>query len=137
MAYLYATWTPDLITGYTIIDEQHKQLIAAVNDLAAAHRDGKGRAEVERTMNFLVAYTIKHFDDEQKLQEKYTYPEYPAHKSIHEKFKETVQELVGQFHRNGPTEELIGHVCLTIGRWIVNHIKAEDFKMVAYLRSKA
>jgi len=136
MAYQYATWTPDLITGHNIIDNQHQQLIIAVNNLFEAHRNGKGPKEVDRTMDFLVAYTIKHFNDEQALQEKYGYPEYPAHRQIHEEFKKTARELADALHRNGPTQEFVGHVCLTIGRWVVNHIKAEDFKMVSYLRSK-
>ena len=67
MAY---AWTTDLATGNADIDDQHKRLFAAVNALFDAYRSGKERQEVEKTMEFLTAYTAKHFADEEKLQEK-------------------------------------------------------------------
>ena len=136
MAYTYTKWDPDLATGHDVIDKQHQQLIAAVNALFAAHRERKGREEVERTMDFLVAYTVKHFSDEEKIQEKSEYPLYTAHKQIHEGFKAEAQDLAAALRREGPTDELISNVCVTIGRWIINHIKSEDFRMAAHVRSK-
>ena len=136
MAYTYTKWDPALATGHDIIDNQHQQLIAAVNALFDAHRNGKGRKEVEKTMDFLVAYTVKHFSDEQKLQEKFEYPHYPAHRQIHEGFKEVAQNLAATLRRDGPTDELISNVCVTIGRWIINHIKSEDFIMAAHIRKR-
>jgi hemerythrin len=133
MAY---AWSPDLETGNTAIDNQHKQLIAAVNDLFDAHQHGKGRQEVERTMEFLVGYTIKHFADEGKLQEKYDYPDYLIHKQAHTNFKAVAQELTKKLSKEGPTDELIRNVYVTVGEWLVNHIKGDDFKMATYVRSK-
>ena len=136
MAYTYTKWDPALATGHDIIDNQHKQLITAVNELFEAHRSGKGRKEVERTMDFLVAYTIKHFSDEEKLQIKSEYPHHLAHKQLHDGFKGEAEELAAALRRNGPTEEFISHVCVTIGRWVINHIKSEDFTMAAHVRSR-
>jgi hemerythrin len=134
MTYAYTTWSRDLETGHPLIDDQHQRLIAAVNALFDAHRNGKGRTEVERTMNFLVDYTFKHFSEEEKLQEKHKYPDYPRHKQIHAEFKETAARMADALHLNGPTDEYITHVYTTIGRWVINHIKSEDFKLVAHIR---
>lgn len=137
MAYQYTTWTPDLETGNSIIDAQHQQLIAAVNNLfATRQKSGKGRKEVEQTMDFLVEYTVRHFSDEEALQQKYGYPEYSAHKQLHAEFKKKARELAGELYKFGPLEDLVNNVCVVIGRWVVNHIKAEDFKLVEYIRSK-
>ena len=136
MAYTYTKWDPDLATGHDLIDNQHKQLIAAVNELYEAHRSGRGRKEVERTMDFLVAYTIKHFSDEEKLQASAEYPHYLAHQQIHAGFKEVAQNLAASLRREGSTPELVSHVCVTIGRWVINHIKSEDFVMAAHVRSR-
>jgi len=136
MAYQYTTWTPDLETGHPVIDGQHRQWIAAVNELFDAHKNGRGRKEVERTMAFLIEYTNKHFNDEEGLQQKYGYAEHPAHKQIHADFKKKARELAGELYRSGPTEENINNVCVTIGRWVVNHIKTADLTMAAYIRSK-
>ena len=123
-------------TGNAAIDTQHKQLIAMLNALHGAYQSGKGRQEVERTMEFLVAYTIKHFADEEKLQEKYDYPEYFAHKHLHTEFRELVQELAAKMSRDGPTDDFIREIYITISEWLFNHIKNEDFKMAEYIQSK-
>ena len=136
MAYTYTKWDPDLATGHDTIDNQHQQLIAAVNELFDAHRSGKGRKEVERTMDFLVAYTVKHFSEEQQLQEKAEYPHYPAHRKIHDEFRGVAENLAAKLRRDGPTDEFISDVCVTIGRWVINHIKSEDFIMAAHLKSR-
>ena len=136
MAYHYATWTSDLKTGNTIIDNQHKQLIAAVNALFKAQKDGTGRQEVENTMKLLVEYTKKHFADEEKLQELHGYPDYPAHKQYHADFKNVARKLIDTLHQDGPTGEFISDACSTIGRWVVNHIKTEDCKIAAHIQSK-
>ena len=136
MAYTHTAWDPNLETGHVAVDNQHKQLIASVNDLFDAYRSGKGRQEVERTMDFLVAYTIKHFNDEEKLQEKYGYPHYLVHKQIHAEFRDVAQQLLNGLYQGGPTDEFISHVCATISQWVVNHIKNDDSKMAAYVRSR-
>jgi hemerythrin len=136
MAYCYTTWSPDLETGNTIIDNQHRQWIDAVNALFDAYKSGKGPQEVESTLKFLTDYTIKHFAAEEALQEKYDYPDYPAHKRIHTGFMGVVQGFPPQLSMHGPPGEFLSHVCTTIGRWVVNHIKTEDCKLAAHIKSK-
>ena len=136
MPYTRITWDRALETGCATVDNQHKQWIAAVNALFEAHQRSKGRKEVERTMAFLVAYTLKHFDDEEELQEKYGYPYCLAHKQNHAAFKAVAQDLSAALQRDGPTDEVISHVCATISRWMFHHIKQDDLKMAAYIRSK-
>ena len=130
-------WSPELATGNTLIDNQHKQLITAINALFDSYRHGKGRQEVERTMEFLAGYTIKHLADEEKLQEEYDYPAYLEHRQTHIDFKEMVRTLTAKMSQNGPTDEFISEVYVTICDWLRNHIKGEDFKMAAYIQSKA
>jgi len=129
------TWSADLETGHAAIDNQHRQLIGAANALSDAHRNGKGLQEVERTMEFLVTYTVKHFVDEEKLQQTYNYPEYPAHKRLHDAFQSEIQELAEKLFQDGPTDEFIAKVYVTVGEWLFSHIKGEDFKMIAYIQA--
>lgn len=133
MAY---TFTKDLETGNTIIDSQHKQLIDAINNLLNACAQGKGRAEIEKTTKFLQDYTAKHFGDEEKLQIQYRYPDYQNHRKYHEGFKQVVREISGQLSKEGPTVALVGKVNTSIGGWLLNHIKKEDVKVAAHIRSQ-
>lgn len=128
-------WDSSLETGYEKIDNQHKQLIAALNDIIEAARNGKGRDEIFRTLDFLTGYTIMHFADEEKLQLRYDYPDYLIHKRYHDEFKLTVKELTQRLIAEGPTEEMINLVTTSIGDWLLNHIKGDDFRMAAYVKT--
>jgi hemerythrin len=129
-------WSPELATGYTLIDAQHKQLFAAADALFNACQIGKERQEVEKTMKFLLEYTIKHFTDEEALQKKYDYPDYPAHKQTHVRFAEQVRGLAAKFPREGPIDGFISEVYITVGEWLLSHLRDEDFRMAAYIQDK-
>jgi hemerythrin len=133
MAY---TWTKDLETGNPLIDSQHQQLIQAVNDLLAACSVGQGRDKLNQTLDFLASYTIRHFRDEERLQQQYQYPDYNNHKNLHEHFKVFVQDLVTQIKAAGPTTSLVSKVTFGVGDWLVNHIKKEDTKVATFIRGK-
>ncbi len=134
MAYM---WTKDLETGNAMIDTQHKELIRAINDLLQACSAGKGRAEIEKTTKFLFDYTNKHFGDEERLQMQYGCPDMVNHKRYHEEFKRTVRDLTDHLNKEGPTVALVGKVNNSIAGWLINHIKVQDVKVAAHIRSKS
>jgi hemerythrin len=127
-------WDQSLETGDERIDKQHKQLVAAVNDLLAACRTGAAQEELLRTLDFLTGYTIKHFSDEEKLQQQYNYPDYLNHKRYHDDFKVVATQLVARAVQEGPSQDLAHEVQHCIGDWLVNHIKGDDFKLAAYIK---
>jgi len=130
-------WNAELETGHAIIDNQHRQLLEKLNALSEACEKGKGRHEVENTMEFLLAYTVKHFADEEELQKKYNYPEYFAHKRLHDTFKSTVQELAQKISQEAPTDEFVIKVYIIAGEWLFNHIMNEDLRMATYVLAVA
>jgi hemerythrin len=129
-------WDSSLETGYEKVDNQHKQLVAALNNLIEASSGGKGEAEIFKTLDFLTGYTIMHFADEEKLQVKYDYPDYLVHKRYHDDFKVTVGELTGRLRQEGPSPEMVQVVTTSIGDWLLNHIKGDDFRMAAYVKAQ-
>jgi hemerythrin len=129
-------WDASLETGHAKIDNQHKQLVSALNSIIEASQQGKGEEEIFKTLDFLTGYTVMHFATEEKLQVQYNYPDYLVHKRYHDEFKVTVGELTKRLQKEGPTEEMIGLVTTTVGNWLLNHIKGDDFRMAAYVKSK-
>jgi hemerythrin len=132
----YYEWTQDVEIGYEAIDSQHKELFQAINNLLTACADGKGRDEVGKTVDFLADYTAKHFSDEEKLQDQYHYPDVVNHKKLHKNFKAFVGDLAVKFKKDGPTLILVNQVNTHIGDWLVNHIKKEDKKIAAHIRTQ-
>ena len=69
--------TKDLETGNALIDSEHRQLFAAINNLMDACAQGKGRDQIMSTARFLTDYVGKHFGDEEQLQMRSKYPDCP------------------------------------------------------------
>ena len=128
-------WDDDLLTGNTLVDMQHKKIFERISELVKACIEGSAIAVLEDTLNFLVAYTIRHFTDEEALQLEFGYPEYERHKNKHGDFKVTVDGLVKKFKENGSSAELSGDVNRIFVKLLVNHIQNEDKKMSEYIRS--
>lgn len=129
-------WTKELETGNSTIDSQHRQLIDQINMLLDACAGGQGRSMVSETMDFLNRYIIKHFDDEEKMQIRYEYPDYPNHKKYHEEFKKVVSEIQRDLVSDGPTIPIVARVNSSIAGWLISHIKREDVRVAEHIKSK-
>ena len=112
--------TKDLETGNALIDSEHRQLFKAVNDLLDACSQGKGRSQVESTLDFLVSYVAKHFGDEEKLQVQTSYPGYAAHRQFHEWYK-------------GASIAALNSLNQMVGKLLM-HIRTDDRKVAQHVR---
>jgi hemerythrin-like metal-binding protein len=129
------TWDPRLETKHAAIDEQHRALIQAFNDLHMAMKQGKGKDEVGRTLSFLKDYTVSHFRMEEDLMARHGYPMAPRHQDLHKAFVTTASDLVDQFNAGKTLITL--PVMSFIEGWLVEHIQGEDFRLAEFLRTKA
>lgn len=128
------SWSKDLETGNVFIDDEHRQLIQALNDLLDACARGAGREELESTVKFLWDYVHKHFRNEEALQLSCGYPGYESHKKAHEEFALVVAQFNKELERDGPTAALLNKVSSRFGRWLTVHIRLEDKKIADYIR---
>jgi len=126
-------WSSDLETGHNLIDEQHKSLFAAANRFADAFQNGRGQVEIEKTLHFLILYTEQHFRDEEILQIQYAPHNYDRHKMYHMEFTKIIQNFVERFGVEGSTDALLYEIYETIGDWLLNHIKSDDFVLASYI----
>lgn len=127
-------WNSNLETGYALIDNQHKQLIEALNRLLEAGENGP--EEVIRTLEFLSGYTHKHFADEEALQTESDYPDYLNHRRCHNDFRTVVAGYIGEVREKGASQELVKMVAESIVDWLLNHIQGDDFRLAAYIQAR-
>jgi hemerythrin len=111
-------------------------MFSEMNKLFESSEQGKSREEIFSTLDFLTGYTIMHFKTEEELQVKYGYPDYYTHKGYHDEFRKTVSGLVQRLIDEGPSKELVDVVVSTVGAWLINHIKGDDFRMAAFIKSE-
>ena len=126
-------FTEDLLTGNDMIDEQHEQLFGHINNLLRACGEGKGRVELGRVVQFLIDYTEEHFSAEERLQDKYKYPDRENHKRYHEVFEHALREMADELEREGATVTLVGKINKSVGDWLVNHVKKQDVRVAAHI----
>lgn len=127
--------TQDLVTGNALIDSEHRQLFAAVNDLMDACSQGKGRDQIQKTVKFLSDYVVKHFGDEENLQVKNKYPGYPAHKTFHDGYRRQLADKSQQLLIDGPSIKALGDLNQVIGV-LVSHIRTEDKRLARYIKEQ-
>lgn len=125
--------TPELITGDTLIDSEHKQLFAAINTLLDACAQGKGREQLMDTVDFLNRYVDRHFGDEEKLQVNSKYPEYATHKTFHEGYKRQMRQTTQELLAEGATVKALGKLNQVVGV-LISHIRVEDKKLAKHLK---
>jgi hemerythrin len=130
------TWLTSMSIDDDTIDEQHRQLIKLFNEFMDACKNNRGIHELEKSMSFLMDYTVKHFAVEEAIQIKQAYPGYAEHKKIHENFKLKVAEIVKNFKEKGPTPTMLNTLNFEIGTWVMDHIAKEDKKIGDFLRSQ-
>jgi hemerythrin len=128
-------WNDRFKLGNEQVDGQHKRMFEMLNDLACLCADGSDVKHLQKTLDFLVNYTVQHFHDEEVLQLQFHYPEYERHKQLHENFKATVNDLVQESVQNALSTELSDNVNRIVVKWLVDHIMGEDKKIGEYIRS--
>lgn len=126
-----------LKTGNTLIDTQHKELIARVNKLTEECRPGTEKTVAAQTLGFLMDYTNEHFADEEKLQAEHAYPLLDAHKAQHAAFVKAVKELEDMLvEEEGPSEAFVTAIKKNVVDWLLNHILVWDKQVAQYVNEK-
>ncbi|MCL1975513.1 MAG: hemerythrin family protein [Firmicutes bacterium] len=128
-------WKDEFRLGNDQVDEQHYQLFIQVGKIIESCADGSDMAKLRETLDFLIDYTIYHFNDEEALQLRYNYPDYERHKQLHEDFKVTALDLVKHYEESGSSAELSNDVNRIVVKWLINHIMREDKKIGEHIRN--
>ena len=126
-------WTDQLSVNVQAIDSQHKKLIEMINSLNEAMLAKKGREMQKATIDAMVDYAATHFRLEEGYMKKFNYPDYDAHKSEHDEFTRTAQDLKERADTKGfgLTLEIMGF----LKNWLQNHIMGTDKKYSAFFNA--
>ncbi|MCX7745281.1 MAG: bacteriohemerythrin [Clostridia bacterium] len=129
-------WKESYAVGVKAIDEQHKELFAKVNQLFEACNHGKGREEINNTIKFLEEYVVVHFNAEQELMNKNSYPAFEEHKSQHQQFIKNFSELKSKIELEGATIHTVMLLNRSVVDWLVKHIGNSDKALGKFLGDK-
>jgi len=127
-------WSDEFSVKIQSIDKQHSKLIVLINDLHSAMKLGKGKEAVEVVIRDLISYTKVHFSHEEEMMQKYSYPGFSKHKSIHDDLVKQVLDIEKNF-KEGKTV-ISQEVLNFLKKWLVDHILATDKQYSSFLTAK-
>ncbi len=128
-------WSSQYSVGIEMFDDEHKKLIAIINELHDSFEHGVDRSIAEHALNELVDYTVQHFGHEEELFEKFDYPDKAAHRIAHLELRQQVLEYRDTLLDKGGIEMSLELITF-LRYWLLGHIMSEDKKYCEFLRSK-
>lgn len=128
-------FSDNLITGNEMIDQQHKELIERISKFVDVCENGDGKVKAIQMLDYMAEYTTFHFQQEEELQEKVSYPGLEEHRKKHEEFKKTVDVLYEFLDESeGPTEAFVQQVQKNVVNWLYQHIEGFDRSVAEYIK---
>ena len=118
----YWKWDPSFSVGIAVIDDQHKRIIAYINELGtiSIYHD---KAKIRAVLEALKDYTVSHLAFEESLMEEAEYPNLEAHKQIHLAFIERILFFKERYESG---EDISRQLMMDLQMWLINHIQHED-----------
>lgn len=130
-------WRESLKIGVAEVDRQHEELFRRFNEfirVVRSEENPKVKAEkISETLEFMGTYVVDHFASEEELQKACGYPNYEAHRQIHEHFKAEIARFKSQFEQDRYNEDLPMEFSGKLLTWLIHHVSDEDQKIAAYI----
>jgi hemerythrin-like metal-binding protein/PAS domain S-box-containing protein len=120
-------WDEHFNTGLATVDEQHRQLVRLINQLASHVAYGAARAELTRVFDELAAYTVYHFSTEESIWQRYLPGDAgeAAHRAVHAEFVNKISQFRST-EDDRPTREVAEEALAFLARWLASHILESD-----------
>lgn len=121
-------WKDDYYVGDVTIDSQHRYLFLLANELL----NSRDKAELTHCVMKLFHYVHVHFDHEEAVMRRITYPAYREHVAMHEALITGLSAISDDIHRDlWPMADLQQFM----NGWLAGHIVTEDTKLCGFIRT--
>ncbi|GBD91000.1 bacteriohemerythrin [bacterium BMS3Abin04] len=127
-------WHKDYSVNISIIDKQHKNANAIVNDLFDAAQK-KNYKEIKKLMKEFIKELQEHFDTEEKLMKEYNDLNFFSHKLEHDRVMRKYEKINDQIQKK-KYPNITPEFFESFERWFKNHLLFKDYKLGAFLKKK-
>jgi hemerythrin-like metal-binding protein len=131
----FIEWTEQMSVGSDVLDGHHKMIIECLNRLHplidATHRDDEISAVLARLEDFVLV----HFSVEEQCMRKAGYPDWRAHKDLHDKMYDLVFSMKSDVEHGRTVSAK--HLFDLLYTWLLQHIMGEDKKYQKFLKNPA
>jgi hemerythrin len=125
-------WDQSLDIGVDAMNRDHKQLLDVMNRIYDS-RD-KGGPGINALVKQLGDLCVRHFKTEEAFMQSIAFPDFVAHKRVHERLLAKYGEFAAQIEaaQGRPSEEFFQLLRL----WLAAHIKCIDIKYSEHNRKR-
>jgi hemerythrin len=136
-------WSEKFKIGVTEVDDQHKRLFAAINELGEfLNNDKKVDNQKWNIQTFIVEilnFAEKHFHDEEKMMEQANAPWLETHKKIHQGLSVDLADFRDRIMESANTDEqlhMLEQIHKFMADWLIQHIMKDDAKFGEFMKKQ-
>ena len=119
-------WDKSLDIGVEAMNEDHREILSAMNEIYDAHTAGRPGTAINRLVSRLGDVCVHHFADEEKYMLSINFPGLVNHKLIHEKLLTTYAKHAADIKAaGGKANDAFFHF---LRHWLSSHIRGIDTK---------
>jgi hemerythrin-like metal-binding protein len=123
-------WNDSFVTGHPLVDNDHRQLIASLNELELALQEGAGKEQISQVLSFLNRYTREHFRREEAHMKHVNCPAYDENCREHDALVAKLDHWATRLNQ-GVSTSLVLEVHREVAAWVRSHIVKTDCKLRA------
>jgi hemerythrin len=127
-------WSEKYSVNIATLDDQHRHLFVAINELNQALANGQGGAVVDPILKQLGDYAVTHFAAEETLLTEYKFQERDIHRAEHEKFLQSITKFLDDYHAGKPGVPV--SLLLYLQTWLKEHILITDKAYSSFLNAR-
>ncbi|HYH38725.1 MAG TPA: bacteriohemerythrin [Azospirillum sp.] len=126
-------WTAGMSVGSDTLDGHHRMIIDCLNRLGPLIGQSGREDEIKDVLATLEEFVLVHFSEEEQQMRAAGYPDWRAHKALHDRMYDAVFALKSDVeHGRVPEAEKLREL---LNDWLVSHILGEDRKYVPFLEN--
>jgi|GEM_PF-167252 len=115
-----------MATGVESVDLEHRKLIDMVNQLDDACSRGAGKQEVEKMLDFLAEYVVKHFTGEEAHMERLNCRVAKQNEKAHQDLLAKYSDWRKNYDAKGASISMVADLSAVLKQWLVGHICKVD-----------
>jgi hemerythrin len=130
MKNLLLEWTEEHRIGIPVLDFEHQNLFAQINELLEDFESHDEKEKIEACLGEIHARMEAHFALEEKFMKDKKYPHFAEHKKAHDTMLDDLVDAITEYE-NAPEAQPTDKLQMKLKQWIIDHVTTSDKEMSA------
>lgn len=128
------SWDVRYSIGIDALDDHHRHLFSLINTIYDHFVTESPDLDLAAVFDDLMDYTQYHFTAEELMMQDWNYPEFKAHKALHDQFVKRLQEIQAGF---GSNKNLVSFELLAfLNSWLLSHVTESDVQVGQFIAAE-